>query len=117
MFDFLKDDTKSEHRENIEYYLAGQPDLGGVLEEAKAIKQVAENMAEIIDPGMPLGACLMLTCKGCNKLVSDDCSVYANPAKLMWHRQDKHCPFNPPVVETKKKKVLNPIKASKRSSH
>ena len=77
---------------------------------------VVEPKEDIIDLGTPIGACLMITCKGCSKLVSDDCSVYASPASLLWHRQDKHCPFNPPVVETKKKKVLNPIKASKRSS-
>ena len=75
---------------------------------------VIEPKEEIIDLGTPLEACLMITCKGCTKLVKEDCSVYARPHKLMWHRQGHHCPFNPEAVETKKSKQLNPIKASKR---
>ena len=87
-----------ELQENIAFYLSGQK-----MEE------------EIIDLGMPLGALLMLTCKGCNKIGDIGCIAYRDITALSWHRQNKHCPMNPPVVENKKKPILNPLKASKRN--
>lgn len=60
-------------------------------------------------------------CTGCSKARNWtaaggwECTVYPDPRKLMWYRHSKPCPFNPPRVYDKKKKVfVNPIKASKR---
>ena len=86
-----------ELQENVAFYLGGQK-----MEE------------EIIDPGMPLGACLFLTCKGCNKIGDVGCMAYRDINKLLWHRQGHHCPHNPPAAESKKQQFINPIKASKR---
>jgi hypothetical protein len=74
---------------------------------------INETVEEIINPGMPLGACLLLTCKGCTKAGEVGCTVYRNIFKLSWHRQGLFCPFNAPTVESKKAKI-NPLKASKR---
>jgi hypothetical protein len=86
-----------------------------LLEAAQANPVVDDN--DIIIPlGTPIGACLMLTCKGCNKINDDGCSAYKDVLALMWHRHDKPCPMNPPEAESKKKAKINPLKASKRNA-
>ena len=44
------------------------------------------------------------------------CPVYREPADTIQARHGKRCPFNPEVVESKKKGFVNPIKASKRGN-
>lgn len=44
-------------------------------------------------------------CEGCKKVEDEKCTVYADPSVLMWHRNNQHCPFNPPKAESKKKRV------------
>jgi hypothetical protein len=45
------------------------------------------------------------------------CSAYLDPSVLPWIRQGKQCPVNTLVDETvKKKKFVNPLKASKRKN-
>ena len=44
------------------------------------------------------------------------CLIYAEPHKTYYARNNTICPFNPPVVEDKKKGFVNPIKASKRGN-
>lgn len=54
-------------------------------------------------------------CGGCTKQVHGECSVYANPTKLMWFRNHQQCAFNFKGV-VKKEKVVNALKASKRAA-
>ena len=44
------------------------------------------------------------------------CTVYLTPFTLMWYRHGKPCPMNPPMIEVKKGKFVNPIKQSKRGN-
>lgn len=61
-------------------------------------------------------------CAGCPKAAGWDagsgikCSVYKKPHVLHYARNRSYCPFNPPVVEAKKKGFVNPLKASKRGA-
>jgi len=87
-----------ELQENVAYYLAGQKEVNDA----------------IINLGMPIGTCLMLTCEGCNKAGDMGCSAYKDPMVLSWHRHGVCCPHNAPVVKRKKQKI-NPLKANKRS--
>ena len=69
----------------------------------------------IFDLGKPI-TCLMLTCKGCDKVDPiEGCIAYEDPALLIWHKQGHFCPHNAPVVIVSKKKT-NPLKASKREA-
>jgi len=54
-------------------------------------------------------------CGGCSKRPNGVCTVYANPAKLSWFRNKQQCAFNF-KAETKKKVVVNALKASKRAA-
>ena len=55
-------------------------------------------------------------CSGCKKTNNIiPCPVYAEPHKTYYARNNTVCPFNPPVVEDKKKGFVNPIKSSKRN--
>jgi hypothetical protein len=52
-------------------------------------------------------------CTGCLKITDERCSVYASPA--VWERKGG-CPMKTnKVLEVKKDKKINPIKASKRA--
>jgi len=83
-----------ELQENVAFYMAS-------MEET------------VVNPGVPLGSALMLTCKGCNKIGDMGCSAYKDPMVLSWHRHNAYCPHNAPILEKKKQKI-NPLKASKR---
>jgi hypothetical protein len=53
-------------------------------------------------------------CAGCSKNVGV-CTVYADPTKLMWFRNNQQCAFNfrqAAVI----KKTVNALKASKRAA-
>lgn len=59
-------------------------------------------------------------CPGCSRISGWDsgsgfkCHVYKTPYRLVYVRRREFCPFNPPVMETKKSHTINPLKASKR---
>lgn len=58
-------------------------------------------------------------CPGCPKdpewiATGFKCPVYADPSKTFFARIRAFCPFNPPDLESAKKKKVNPLKASKR---
>jgi hypothetical protein len=59
-------------------------------------------------------------CQGCPKspgwvATGWICTIYAEPHKTYYARNNTHCPFNPPKVESKKGKKINPLKAAKRA--
>ncbi len=73
---------------------------------------------DAIELGKPI-ACLMLTCKGCNKINPvEGCIAYEDPSLLLWHKLGQWCPLNsvPQKVVAKKKVKVNPLKASKREA-
>ena len=80
----------------------------------EALSDVEE---EIIELGKTI-TCLMLTCKGCNKIDPiEGCIAYEDPSLLLWHRQDHLCPAHPFTAKPKEKKQkTNPLKASKRAA-
>lgn len=61
-------------------------------------------------------------CHGCTKdpewiATGFVCPVYADKTKTIAYRHGKACPFNPVKVDDdKKKKFVNPLKASKRGN-
>lgn len=136
MFDFLKDNSKSEHQENVEYYLAGQPDddvieltddmrvlkpgehlsAGEIKQRCEAV--LAKRPVILADPdnSWSMHHCTAIEC---GKMVNGCCMAYMDPTKLMWHKQGDECPTGPYQASAMKahaalSKKLNPLKASKR---
>ena len=75
---------------------------------------------EILDLGKPI-TCLMIECKGCNKIDPvEGCIAYEDPSLLLWHKLGLWCPLNSvqPIVlrAMQKRKKVNPLKASKREA-
>ena len=134
----LTDRVKSEHQDNVDFYLAGQPDDDVITfgqPEVEAIKVVEEGMhlpieeierrakaivaARVInadyDNGFDINECTAL---GCTKAVEGCCMAYRDPTLLVWHRHDKSCPTGPRMFHAMSAKIkqVNPLKASKRST-
>ena len=76
-----------------------------------------QEITESYPPAMPTTFSRLNTfCGGCTKRVGAfKCSVYTNPTKLMWFRNNQQCAFNFKTV-AKKEKVVNALKASKRAA-
>ncbi len=72
----------------------------------------------IFDLGKPI-TCLMIDCKGCDKIDPvKGCIAYEDPSLLLWHKLGQWCPLNsvPQKVVAKKKVKVNPQKASRRAA-
>jgi hypothetical protein len=54
-------------------------------------------------------------CAGCSKNVGV-CTVYADPTKLLWYRNNQQCAFNFKVGPKAPEKKVNALKASKRAA-
>jgi hypothetical protein len=129
----------AEHQENVEYYLAGQPEdeaelLKGHLRNKLGLpsdwdKACDDAIIELTE-GMRVKDKLVIladydnswnivhcTAIGCGKMVNGCCMAYADPTQLLWHRQGKECATGPyqSTVATRAK-AINPLKASKRAS-
>ncbi len=77
-----------------------------------------ERKEKIFDLGQPI-TCLMIDCRGCNKIHPvEGCLAYEDPSLLLWHKLDQWCPLNSvqPFTEFVKKQKTNPLKASKRAA-
>jgi hypothetical protein len=55
-------------------------------------------------------------CGGCNKEVAGACTVYPDPTKLMWFRNNQQCAFNFKTAPKAVEKKVNALKASKRAA-
>jgi hypothetical protein len=124
----------TEHRENVDFYLAGQPedviieltDDMRVLKEGEHLPlEEIERRAKAILAARPVidydnswnaHHCASITC---NKMQNGCCMAYSDPTKLAWHRHGEECPTGPyqfSLMSALEKKKTNPLKASKRSS-
>jgi hypothetical protein len=107
-----------EHRENVAYYLAGQPIEEEVLELTDDMMIKPEPKTIMIHSTWDHKHCAAI---GCTKALEGCCVAYKNPAILPWFRQGKECPTgpyqaDPTKLSTKDRAKLNPIKASKRNT-
>lgn len=132
MFDFLKDNSKSEHQENVEFYLAGQPEEGiieltddmRVLKEGEHLPiEEIERRAKAILAKRPIidydnsWSTYHCTAIGCAKMQNGCCMAYRDPTQLSWHRHGEQCPTGPYQASMiKAMQKINPLKASKRST-
>ena len=111
----VKAPLSDEHKENVAYYLAGQPMEEEVLEltDDMMIKPDPKPFV-MVHSTWDHKHCAAI---GCSKALEGCCTAYRNPAILSWFRQGKECPTGPyqSRLENRMKKV-NPIKASKRST-